>query len=835
MSLIVPLPESTRKLLEYNTHPGLALDKYAKSWDERGQLSGELSEQVQKPTVTRVVHRSEKEPQGLEYHSLYARRQTVLHKVRATEFKCATVGPLTIHLSRASALENAGICLHPLYGFVYLPGSGLKGMARAFAETVWLPAQPDRKAAWRSIEDVFGWADTPDRKKQIGDPNHPAEKRFEHEDDPDSPEVVASTGCIIFHDAWPTAWPPLIVDIVNCHHRDYYGARADDTEHPPGDWENPIPVYFLAVPANVQFSFALSKRKMEAAPSSLHATPGDVVPTLPDALQLAREWLMGALCHLGAGAKTAAGYGVFRPVEQNETTQQVARTWNAAKKTKNVCETSCTLELVTPAFLAGANQKREDCDLRPATLRGILRWWWRTMHAGCVDVKTLRAMEAAVWGNTSTGSAVQIVIHPHHSIIPELFAHKDGFRPRQEFKREHNLQDPPKQKSTQGLFYASYGMDEKIKGELRQRWYAQPGTRWTVRLIARGSSYEERDRAGNILCSRPLSAESVLNQAKAALWLLCHMGGVGSKARKGFGSFKDPAELKDVNLDWCKAQAAAFRHECAVAQHATDTPKSPALETALPIMEVSTPWKDCWFALDQLGYAMQEFAKKYAHNPEKEALGLPRKIHGPKDDGPLQTKDGKVLQDRWQKPVWLGSRHPALGRRDAAGMRAPSPVHYHLARGTDGNLIIRIIAFPSRYLPDMQTSRKVLGELLKHLREDLGKRVKQYADRGQNITSADVSPQPTMRRFDAEGRLRLPRSGDLVEAVLLEEKTKRGGWRAKHLETGLSGPIHNSADVPAESKPGDRVKLVTASCNEREIAFRWPTAADEKREKPERR
>ncbi len=52
-------------------------------------------------------------------------------------------GPLTLHLARASALENAGLCLHPIYGFAFLPGTGLKGLARAYAETVWLPSQTD--------------------------------------------------------------------------------------------------------------------------------------------------------------------------------------------------------------------------------------------------------------------------------------------------------------------------------------------------------------------------------------------------------------------------------------------------------------------------------------------------------------------------------------------------------------------------------------------------------------------------------------------------------------------------------------------------------------------
>ena len=46
---------------------------------------------------------------------------------RAHTWSQATSGRLTLHLARASALENAGLCLHPLYGFTYLPGTGLKG------------------------------------------------------------------------------------------------------------------------------------------------------------------------------------------------------------------------------------------------------------------------------------------------------------------------------------------------------------------------------------------------------------------------------------------------------------------------------------------------------------------------------------------------------------------------------------------------------------------------------------------------------------------------------------------------------------------------------------
>lgn len=71
-----------------------------------------------------------------------------------------------------------------------------------------------------------------------------------------------------------------------------------------------------------------------------------------------------------------------------------------------------------------------------------------------------------------------------------------------------------------------------------------------------------------------------------------------------------------------------------------------------------------------------------------------------------------------------------------------------------------------------------------------------------------------------------PKAGDLVEAVLLEERTKRGGWRARHEPSGLAGPVQNSADVPASARPGDRLRLIVASVGTREMAFRFPTQGD---------
>jgi CRISPR-associated protein Cmr6 len=85
-----------------------------------------------------------------------------------------------------------------------------------------LPAQTKPQQAWRQIEDVFGWAPASDRGKDW----KPADVPERPKDD------NARVSAVVFHDAWPTAWPSLIVDIVNNHHPDYY--QHDDNDHPPG-------------------------------------------------------------------------------------------------------------------------------------------------------------------------------------------------------------------------------------------------------------------------------------------------------------------------------------------------------------------------------------------------------------------------------------------------------------------------------------------------------------------------------------------------------------------------------------------------------------------------
>lgn len=811
MAMIVPLPESVRAFLHRNTHPGLALDKYVTSCekellqdietrdfgdqsaerDRRGRKSDEekkasasakLSERVQKPTILELVKLTNTEPSHLNYAILFNRWQRLLSSCRATTFAARTVSPLTLHLARASALENAGICLHPIYGFVYLPGTGLKGMARAYAETVWLPTQEDKEKAWIDIEDVFGWGPNKDREDQIKDSNHPAHRRREKPQDQQSPEIKASTGQIVFFDAWPRKWTPLEIDILNNHHPSYY-----QDQKPPGDWDSPIPVYFLAIQAGHEFQFAVAKRR------------DDVDERL---LDLAVQWLIGALEYEGAGAKTATGYGAFKVTElpQRITRDAIENTWNTAIKKKRRAEFSCTLELVTPAFLAGPLQQAADCDLRPATLRGLLRWWWRTMHAGHVDAKTLARLEAAVWGDTNCGGAVRLIVESAGHVNIALYDKEQIAR--------HNLNLPTSgnlDKATiPGLYYFTFGMDDyrKEKGHRcrYQRYYVIPGEKWEITLVARSSVFELINKEGKVAARKEINAPEVLiDQARAALWLLCYFGGVGSKSRKGFGCFDIPVELRNWTVEQCKKIAEEFRNYCGVrASHGCG---SPSLESAIIGDEVPAQLKNIWVVLDSIGTVAQHCAKQIQPKAHRLALGLPRNIKGP------------------------GSFN--LGSHVKKTNRHASPIIYHVGRQNQG-YVVRCVAFPSPELPDDATSkqsRDILKRALECVVENLKRRLGSSsltALGNQGPKFPQPQPSDQVLRSSATATPAPPlKAHDVVEVTIVEDPGGKNRLYGKHEATGLVGRILDPKGIITSRELGTkvRVKVASVSSNNKQIQF----------------
>jgi CRISPR-associated protein Cmr6 len=84
--------------------------------------------------------------------------------------------------------------------------------------------------------------------------------------------------------------PKFQLDIMNPHYPNYYKPE----KNPPADWESPNPVFFLTV-TETHYRFAIAARSEQ----------GNRL------LDLAEQWLKGALADLGIGAKTSADYGYW--------------------------------------------------------------------------------------------------------------------------------------------------------------------------------------------------------------------------------------------------------------------------------------------------------------------------------------------------------------------------------------------------------------------------------------------------------------------------------------------------------------------------------------------
>jgi CRISPR-associated protein Cmr6 len=169
-------------------------------------------------------------------------------------------------MGNSHPLEN-GFTWHHTLAMPYLPGSSVKGILRSFCELNRMPKSQLRK--WFGSESK----------------------------NPEQWENDNQAGELIFFDAIPCDVVDLLPDVMTPHSGDWQ-EKGDSGKTAPADWHTPNPVGFLvAKKLRLIFSLALAPH------SSL---------TKQD-LASAKELLEQALGFLGAGAKTATGYGTMSP------------------------------------------------------------------------------------------------------------------------------------------------------------------------------------------------------------------------------------------------------------------------------------------------------------------------------------------------------------------------------------------------------------------------------------------------------------------------------------------------------------------------------------------
>lgn len=310
-----PIPASSVRA--FNTrnqnqpqNPGLIFERFAPDWSDRATLK--------KDGLEAVRTAAEKADRAL-LQAWNARWAACAQAAHAEPFSLKTDWRFIAGLGRKGSLE-VGFTFHR-YGFPILPGSSVKGIARAWA--LMKIAQRVTSPSLKELDDILS-AD--------GDQASEERKRYERWKTQQTAEVQGeaddfravfgtrvAAGRAVFFDAIPAGVPRLELDVMNPHFPQYYQGAA-----PPADWQSPVPVYFLTVAPDTEFRFAVGWR------GPLDGEGGRL-------RDQAKEWLIGGLTELGAGAKTSAGYGYFiasvQPALSAHGVGQLAQTVELAQPT----------------------------------------------------------------------------------------------------------------------------------------------------------------------------------------------------------------------------------------------------------------------------------------------------------------------------------------------------------------------------------------------------------------------------------------------------------------------------------------------------------------------
>ena len=236
-------------------HPGLLM--------QRGLPEhGEEDREAKTKHIERVARQSRVDDFYRRAYERWKRATSNTKRFRSVVLNLDT--RLFIGLTGGGMMET-GCAIGHSHGAPYIPGSSVKGVVNAWARERLDPADPAVKD-WAAIcDELFG-------APAAGD--WPA----------------GLSGAVTFHDAWWTpdsAESPLTQEVATTHHPDYYGK---DGKVPATDFDSPVPNAQIAVRGGFLF----------------------VIEGPPAWLQLVEEMLISALTARGAGARTRAGYGLFR-------------------------------------------------------------------------------------------------------------------------------------------------------------------------------------------------------------------------------------------------------------------------------------------------------------------------------------------------------------------------------------------------------------------------------------------------------------------------------------------------------------------------------------------
>ncbi|MDO4723845.1 MAG: type III-B CRISPR module RAMP protein Cmr6 [Comamonadaceae bacterium] len=236
--------------------------------------------------------------QSLQKHAQRLLQLATAQRGQARVYHCS--GNFVTGTGNAHPLGN-GFLWHPTLGTPYLSGSAVKGLVRAVIETAY---QGEDKSAL--LQRWFGSAEKGD--------------------------VAEHSGQFIFLDALPVQPCQLHVEVMTPHMGKWYeqgGKKPLAADAQPGDWHAPVPIGYLTA-RGIKLQFIILPRPGAGEANALAKELDDLWQALEHGLQ-----------YLGAGAKTAIGFGLM---------QRDAKAEASLQETLQAEQRAAKLQTLSPAL-----------------------------------------------------------------------------------------------------------------------------------------------------------------------------------------------------------------------------------------------------------------------------------------------------------------------------------------------------------------------------------------------------------------------------------------------------------------------------------------------------
>lgn len=259
-----------------------------------------------------------------------------------------------------------------------------------------------------------------------------------------------------------------------------------------------------------------------------------------------------------------------------------------------------TFKTITPVFLAGADQRK--AELRAQSIKGVLRFWYRAIDPA------YEQREPQLFGGTDEGEGqAKFLLRLPVQLNEFQLWSKERYVPREGGRNRRT-----------GVVYFGYPLEtgSEANRNHQQRSFLPPGRTFKVQVLFR----------------KRLSAEE-RRGLLAAFWLLGHVGGLGSRARRGFGTVAlqswrgmdgDFAELEELSIAHGARSAETWRTAFSTGLQAIKAwfPGNPGPDHLViddqaafflsrqgqPRTGDFQPWEN---ALNEAGLLMQSFRQRY--------------------------------------------------------------------------------------------------------------------------------------------------------------------------------------------------------------------------------